>query len=120
MEQRNVAQSLFPKNVKERLLEEKADEVKAADQHKRKARGFGKTTQNIEASLERFMAGDTAEEEDGAEILASRPIAELFPETTIMFADLVGFTSWSSTRSPVDVFTLLETLYRNVSSLQYD
>ena len=117
MEQIALAQSLFPKNVKERLLEDKAEEVKAVDQHKRKNRGFGKTAQGMDASLERFMAGDVAEADDGAEILTSRPIAELFPESTIMFADLVGFTSWSSTRNPVDVFTLLETLYRNVSSL---
>jgi class 3 adenylate cyclase len=26
-------------------------------------------------------------------------------------ADLAGFTEWSSTREPEDVFTLLETLY---------
>ena len=28
-----------------------------------------------------------------------------------MFADLVGFTSWSSARDPAQVFTLLETTY---------
>jgi class 3 adenylate cyclase len=29
-----------------------------------------------------------------------------------MFADLVGFTAWSSVREPTQVFTLLETIYR--------
>jgi hypothetical protein len=38
-------------------------------------------------------------------------IAELFPETTIMFADIAGFTAWASSREPSHVFTLLETLY---------
>jgi class 3 adenylate cyclase len=33
-------------------------------------------------------------------------------QTTIMFADLVGFTAWSSVREPSQVFTLLETIYR--------
>lgn len=28
-----------------------------------------------------------------------------------MFADLVGFTAWSSMREPTQVFTLLETIY---------
>lgn len=28
-----------------------------------------------------------------------------------VFADLAGFTKWSSSRSPSDVFDLLETLY---------
>jgi class 3 adenylate cyclase len=41
----------------------------------------------------------------------SPPIADLFVATTIMFADIAGFTAWSSARAPVQVFTLLETLY---------
>jgi class 3 adenylate cyclase len=28
-----------------------------------------------------------------------------------MFGDIAGFTAWSSTRQPTDVFILLETLY---------
>jgi class 3 adenylate cyclase len=28
-----------------------------------------------------------------------------------MFADIVGFTAWSSVRDPVQVFRLLETIY---------
>jgi class 3 adenylate cyclase len=42
---------------------------------------------------------------------ASKPIAELFPDTTVFFADIAGFTAWSSVREPAAVFTLLETLY---------
>ena len=41
----------------------------------------------------------------------SKPIADLFPNTTIMFADISGFTAWSSVREPAQVFTLLETIY---------
>jgi class 3 adenylate cyclase len=39
------------------------------------------------------------------------PIATLYPETTVMFADIKGFTQWSSDRQPTEVFHLLETLY---------
>lgn len=39
------------------------------------------------------------------------PIAHIYPETTILFADMVGFTSWSSAREPTQVFHLLETIY---------
>jgi len=35
-----------------------------------------------------------------------------FTETTVLFADIVGFTAWSSVREPAQVFTLLETVYR--------
>jgi class 3 adenylate cyclase len=40
-----------------------------------------------------------------------RPIADLFLECTVMFADISGFTAWSSSRDPAQVFTLLEALY---------
>jgi len=42
----------------------------------------------------------------------SKPIADLFPNTTVLFADIAGFTAWSSVREPSQVFTLLETVYR--------
>jgi class 3 adenylate cyclase len=31
----------------------------------------------------------------------------------VLFADLAGFTAWSSTREPAQVFLLLQTLYQN-------
>jgi hypothetical protein len=41
----------------------------------------------------------------------SKPIADKFANVTVLFADLAGFTKWSSTREPEQVFELLETLY---------
>jgi class 3 adenylate cyclase len=38
----------------------------------------------------------------------SNLIASFFPETTVMFADISGFTAWASTREPPQVFQLLE------------
>jgi class 3 adenylate cyclase len=43
---------------------------------------------------------------------ATKPIADLFPNATIMFADIVGFNAWSSNREPTQVFILLETVFR--------
>jgi Adenylate and Guanylate cyclase catalytic domain len=45
------------------------------------------------------------------------PVAEMYPETTVFFADIAGFTSWSSERSPVAVFTLLETIYSEFDAI---
>jgi len=42
----------------------------------------------------------------------SNIIASFFPETTVIFADISGFTAWASTREPAQVFQLLETIYR--------
>ncbi|CAB9521527.1 Receptor-type guanylate cyclase gcy [Seminavis robusta] len=39
------------------------------------------------------------------------PLADLFVDCTVLFADITGFTAWSSVREPSQVFILLETLY---------
>ena len=56
----------------------------------------------------------TNEEDEGDQVgnaFGSKPIADLFPEATVMFADIAGFTAWSSVREPSQVFTLLESVY---------
>ena len=54
---------------------------------------------------------DDGTTEEGPEMYASAPVADLFPDCTILEADIAGFTAWSSTREPAMVFELLETLY---------
>eukprot|EP00523_Entomoneis_sp_CCMP467_P017696 CAMPEP_0168809860 /NCGR_PEP_ID=MMETSP0726-20121227/3304_1 /TAXON_ID=265536 /ORGANISM="Amphiprora sp., Strain CCMP467" /LENGTH=1173 /DNA_ID=CAMNT_0008861859 /DNA_START=128 /DNA_END=3649 /DNA_ORIENTATION=- len=48
---------------------------------------------------------------------AARPIAELFPEATVMFADIAGFTAWSSIREPQHVFMLLESIFQSFDGI---
>jgi len=43
--------------------------------------------------------------------MTSKPIADLFPQASVLFADIVGFTAWSSVREPSHVFTLLESIF---------
>jgi len=53
---------------------------------------------------------------DGNELAAQnneQPIADFFPDCTVFFADIAGFTAWSSTREPAQVFMLLQTVYQN-------
>lgn len=38
-------------------------------------------------------------------------------EVTVLFADIAGFTAWSSVREPSQVFTLLESVYSNFDEL---
>eukprot|EP00980_Cylindrotheca_fusiformis_P009545 scaffold2090_cov103-Cylindrotheca_fusiformis.AAC.11 len=47
------------------------------------------------------------------------PLADLFPETTILFADIAGFTAWASAREPAQVFILLETIYGGFDKQAY-
>lgn len=87
-----VVASLFPEQVHERLYDNK-DRAAAAPEHQEIA-----SSVLPETALSMENRGD-------------KPIADFYPETTILFADLAGFTKWSSSRSPSDVFELLETLY---------
>ena len=102
-----VISSLFPKNVKDRILQE-AEEQAKQEMHGNKRSIFG-----AKQMLKDFAwSTEHSEAASGNTIDDTAPIADLFPEATIIFADLVGFTAWSSARQPSEVFTLLETLYR--------
>ena len=87
-----IVSSLFPSNVRDRLFQQNEEQK---EQQKEK-----------QVFAEYFGDGS-----NGPVNLSSAPIADLFPETTVFFADLAGFTKWSSTRTPTEVFRLLETLY---------
>ncbi|CAB9514386.1 Receptor-type guanylate cyclase gcy [Seminavis robusta] len=51
------------------------------------------------------------EDLENPETFKSAPLADLFLNTTVMFADIAGFTAWSSAKDPILVFMLLETIY---------
>jgi class 3 adenylate cyclase len=44
-------------------------------------------------------------------LIGSTAKAELYPETTVLFTDISGFTAWSSERHPTQVFHLLKSVY---------
>eukprot|EP00977_Amphora_coffeiformis_P005788 scaffold1221_cov207-Amphora_coffeaeformis.AAC.47 len=98
-----IVSELFPSSVRDRIYAP----VDAAT-------GVGSSS----AKLRRFMdkSGKFEDQNDEGDsdaiVLESKPIADLFPETTVMFCDIAGFTAWSSVREPSQVFTLLETVYR--------
>jgi hypothetical protein len=48
---------------------------------------------------------------DCPEFYGSKPLAELYLHTTVLFADISGFTAWASQREPSQVFSLLESIY---------
>jgi class 3 adenylate cyclase len=112
-----ILSSLFPRNVRDRLLEERELEEK-----EEKAAGLKKLlldppstnktrlTSFFDNDADELKLQDDADDDDF--MYESKPIADLYPETTIMFGDISGFTAWSSTREPSQVFILLETIYK--------
>lgn len=89
-----IVSSIFPKQVRDRLEKEAL---------------LGTTTK-----LRGFLEADQGVDHDDAKGVLrykTKPIADFFSSATIFFADVEGFTAWSSTREPFQVFSLLESLY---------
>jgi hypothetical protein len=89
-----IVASLFPENVRDRLIEQaaaKIDEKNFVSQNRR---------------LKGYLSGGDNE------TIGDTPIADLFPHCTVLFADIAGFTAWSSTRDPAQVFILLQSVYQ--------
>jgi len=84
----NVVNSLFPEAVRERLMQA-----------------------NGESEMWNTVGAKHGQQ------FTSKPIADLFPACTIMFADMCGFTAWSSMREPSQVFILLESVYAEFDEL---
>ena len=97
-----LVSSLFPSNIRDRLLDQPAPSNK--NRHHMTSH-MGK--------LQNFLDDGTMDNEGGIDT----PIADLFLETTIMFADITDFTAWSSMREPTQVFTLLENVFSALDRL---
>ena len=98
---KKIVTSLFPEKVGERLIEQaKLEEENEGKEKKRSTQFLAKT------HLKDYLDGHSSNSpyyED--------PIADFFSDTTILFADICGFTAWSSTREPKQVFALLESVF---------
>jgi Adenylate and Guanylate cyclase catalytic domain len=88
----NFVSSLFPEQVRDQLLSASSEPVEMKG-----------------GRLIPFLRDNCQDKQDSQ--VYSGPIAHLYPETTVFFADISGFTAWSSMRQPTQVFHLLETLY---------
>ncbi|KAL7580183.1 hypothetical protein ACA910_012934 [Epithemia clementina (nom. ined.)] len=102
-----IVSSLFPKSVQDRILQDV--ENKALRDTDRGKGSF--LLSSGRDRLTNFLQNGEGIDADG--VVKSNPIADLFPFATIVFADIVGFTAWSSSREPPQVFLLLETLYHH-------
>jgi class 3 adenylate cyclase len=95
-----IISSMFPTQVRDRLFAVR-DEKKA-----------GKEYIAHKTQLKSMMTSTERETADMDERYKDKPIADLFLDTSILFADIVGFTAWSSVREPSQVFVLLETIFQ--------
>jgi hypothetical protein len=107
-----IVSSLFPSNVRDRLLAEQDEEAALHNKHK-KSSGMNNKISNLRAFLAKESERGTHEDSDDdsdcddddddsqrdpydvTNVYTSKPIADLFPSCTVFFSDIVGFTAWS-------------------------
>jgi CHASE1-domain containing sensor protein len=126
-----IVEQMFPATFRERMFRDakKEEEMKRAEEQQiRKAnreRGSitGRLTNlseyvNPKHRMKQFLVPKSRDQPDfnvpeaiATGGSANQPIADLFPDTSIMFCDIVGFTAWCAEHEPNQVFHLLETLY---------
>jgi hypothetical protein len=125
-----IVSSLFPKQVRDKMHANAAQAATATAQKQQQDAKVEKAKHN---PFKRANAQTLLQQQAGILLLqqqqqqqphpsggiddSSAPIAELFPSATVFFADIAGFTSWSSTREPAHVFLLLETVYAAFDAL---
>ncbi|CAB9501057.1 Receptor-type guanylate cyclase gcy [Seminavis robusta] len=99
----DVVNKLFPEAVRERLYEADGNGTDSANKH-------GTRLGNSALARSSLVSADSST--TGSPLAnGCSPIADEYLNCTVFFADLAGFTKWSSTRTPSEVFLLLETLY---------
>eukprot|EP00980_Cylindrotheca_fusiformis_P011350 scaffold2626_cov159-Cylindrotheca_fusiformis.AAC.1 len=99
--QDRIVSDVFPTAIRDRLYENQAKNMMHEEEEDDGPLGLDET----------FYGTSNA--------TGSAPLADLFPSVTVIFADLVGFTAWSSAREPHQVFILLETIYGAFDKLAY-
>jgi hypothetical protein len=94
--QDKIVANIFPSAIRDRL--------------------YGDHSMGNKSSPDALMLDDFG---DNREIFGSAALAELYPSVTVIFADIAGFTAWSSAREPSQVFALLEHIFNAFDKLAY-
>jgi hypothetical protein len=127
-----VVADVFPQSIKSRLVEEQLQ------RHRRNSGGGGTPagagttpvsslfSQAAQVMSNALMSRGT-EDNDAAAAAAIAAaaddsvhggfIADAYPGTTVVFADVVGFTEWSASVPPTEVFRVLEAVFTEFDAL---
>jgi class 3 adenylate cyclase len=101
-----IVSSIFPKDVHKRILQE-------AEQREQQEATFARQRKHSSTAdfAKFFNLGKEECTTTGVHASRAKPIADFFPCVTVLFADISGFTAWSSAREPSQVFVLLESIF---------
>jgi class 3 adenylate cyclase len=121
---KEIIAKMYPPQIRERLLNHESNildsSINKGKQVEMKSMKKKVIRQRIQDFVSRrhsaldksTVADESSLEEVGNDpLLISEPIADDFPHTSIMFADIANFTYWASQHSPPEAFILLESLF---------
>ena len=111
-----IVSSLFPPRIRDRLMSTSGNTTLLVEPRPKEhgngdlaSSGTGLIAKFPRMRLRSFLHNGVDSHAEGPK--SAPPIAEMFSDVTVVFADIAGFTAWSSAREPHQVFKLLETLY---------
>jgi class 3 adenylate cyclase len=117
----SIVSSLFPDMVRDRLFRRESGDGDQTARHTMARQNSTSTTGSKQSLIEpaknriqQFLSEGGGESKNQE---ADRPLADLFPNCTVLFADIAGFTAWSSLRDPSQVFSLLESVYQSFDKI---
>jgi hypothetical protein len=124
-----IVSALFPSQFRDRLMQGSSQSSRSRGKDRpawKNAKGATKPAggeggsdiyrETPKRRLKSFLTSAPLHARSSNQQPSSEPIADLFTNTTVMYADIAGFTAWSSTREPSQVFVLLETLYATMDN----
>lgn len=112
-----IVASVFPEFVTSRLMTNLSNPLQKGAANKGARRRFSALSFASPKHQLRLLLGTSTRSHEVTAIVDSEPIADFFPNVTVIFADIAGFTAWSSEREPAQVFLLLETVYHTFDTI---
>lgn len=103
----HLINSLFPKDVQRQMFLALEHELANKTMNKKKKVGDADPLHKIHAAIRNAAVAESQ----------ALPNAASYACATVMFADIAGFTKWSSGREPANVFLLLETIFDRIDKL---
>ena len=76
-----------------------------------KIRSAAKARQAVETIMANILPIEVL-----GKLIRQEPVIDSVPQASVLFSDIAGFTSWSSSRTAIEIVKMLNCMYRNVDN----